>query len=110
MDIEDIRQFALQKNDVTEGFPFGESTLVFKVYNKMFLIASLDEQPLKISLKCNPEKALELREEHPDYIMPGYHLNKLHWNTIITTGITNALLIQMINDSYDLVLLKKKKL
>jgi predicted DNA-binding protein (MmcQ/YjbR family) len=103
MHIEDIRDHVLQKPSVTEGFPFGEDTLVFKVKEKIFLLASLESSPLQFNLKCDPAKAIELREEYPENILPGYHMNKKHWNTIIVDGsIPKKLLLQMIDDSYKL--------
>src|SRR5205085_12566743 len=108
MDIEQLRDYILQKPSVTEGFHFGEDTLVFKTNNKIFLLAGLDSNPLQFNVKCNPEKAIELREEYPGNILPGYHMNKKHWNTIIVDGtISNKLLKEMIDDSYELV--RKKK-
>lgn len=104
MDIETIREHALQLPDVTEGFPFGEDTLVFKVKGKIFLLAGLDSSPLSFNVKCDPEKALELREEYPEHVLPGYHMNKKHWNTIIAGGRLNRkILLSMIDDSYKLV-------
>jgi len=108
MDVEDIREVALQPGDVEEAFPFGESTLVFKVNNKIFLLLSLDEVPLRFNVKCDPDKAIELREEFPDNVLPGYHMNKKHWNTIIPQGLKRALIHEMITDSYELVAKKKK--
>ena len=103
MDIEQLRDYCLQKPGVEEGFPFDEETLVFKVNKKIFLLASLDEQPLQFNVKCAPQKAIELREEHPA-IVPGYHMNKKHWNTVIVDGSVPAkLLREMIDDSYALV-------
>jgi predicted DNA-binding protein (MmcQ/YjbR family) len=107
MDAEQIREYVLQKKAVTEGFPFGEDTLVFKVNNKMFLLLALNETPLRLNVKCNPDRAIELREEFPDVILPGYHMNKIHWNTIILSGIKTSLLKEMIDDSYELVGKKK---
>jgi predicted DNA-binding protein (MmcQ/YjbR family) len=106
MDIEEIRIYALQKDFVTEGFPFGGDTLVFKVKEKMFLLASLDKDPISMNLKCDPDKALELREEYPDAILPGYHMNKRHWNTVIIGGLNNSLIKEMIDESYLLVIKK----
>ncbi len=104
MDIESLRDYVLQKPGVTEGFPFGEDVLVFKVNNKLFLLVSLNKQPLQFNAKCNPDEALELREEYPDTVLPGYHMNKKHWNTIIINGmLTNKQLLQMIDNSYNLV-------
>ena len=106
MNIEELRTYALSKADVEECFPFGESTLVFKVKGKIFLLVSLYSQPLQFNAKCDPEKAVEWREQY-DCVQPGYHMNKKHWNTVSIDGsIPNRLLIEMINDSYSLV--KKK--
>jgi predicted DNA-binding protein (MmcQ/YjbR family) len=107
MNAEEIRVYALQKENVTEGFPFGGDTLVFKVYEKVFLLIGLDSIPLRFNVKCNPDRAIELREEYPDVILSGYHMNKKHWNTIIADGLKNDMLKQMIDDSYDLVKGKK---
>ncbi len=104
MDIESIREYCLSKPGVEETFPFGPDTLVFKVKNKVFLLISLDAQPLRFNVKCDPEYALELREEYPDTILPGYHMNKKHWNTIVVNGVlSKKLLMKMIDDSYVLV-------
>jgi predicted DNA-binding protein (MmcQ/YjbR family) len=107
MDIEAIQQYCLQKENVTEGFPFGGDTLVFKRMEKAFLLVSLDSIPLRCNVKCDPEKAIELREEYPEVILPGYHMNKKHWNTIIVEGVKSTLLKEMIDDSYGLVGKKK---
>ena len=104
MDIESLRDYVLQKHGVTESFPFGEDVLVFKVDNKLFLLVSLNLQPLQFNAKCNPDEALELREEYPDAVLPGYHMNKKHWNTVIINGtLTNKQLLDMIDNSYNLV-------
>jgi len=103
LDIESVREFCLKKPEVTESFPFGEDTLVFKVSGKIFLLAGLDEVPLRINLKCDPEKAVELREKY-DSVLPGYHMNKTHWNTIIIDdSFLRNELFEWINDSYLLV-------
>ena len=109
MNAEEIRNYVLEKNYVTESFPFGDGVLVFKVNNKMFLLLSLIEEPISFNVKCHPDKAVELREEYPELILPGYHMNKMHWNTVFPVGLKNALIIEMIDDSYDLVLKKKRK-
>lgn len=110
MDIEQLREYVLQKPSVTEGFPFGEDTLVFKVKEKIFLLTGLDSSPLRFNVKCDPDKAIELRDAFPDNILPGFHMNKKHWNTIVVDGgITQKLLKEMIDDSYDLVAKTKKK-
>ena len=108
MDIETLREYVLQKPMVTEGFPFGETTLVFKVNNKVFLLVPLDAGQLKFNVKCDPDKAIELRDEYPDAVLPGFHMNKKHWNTVIVDGaLSKKLLKEMIDDSYNLVAKKK---
>lgn len=102
MDIEKLREYCLKKKGVTEGFPFGEDTLVFKVTGKMFCLTNLTP-PLSVNLKCDPEQALELREEY-HFVRPGYHMNKKHWNTIDLDGVVNPKLVyNWIDDSYNLV-------
>ncbi len=104
MNAEDIRAYSLEKKNVEEGFPFGESTLVFKVSRKIFLLLALDAIPLQFNVKCQPDRAIELRDEYPENILPGYHMNKKHWNTIIVDGrLNNKILKEMIDDSYALV-------
>lgn len=108
MNIEQIRLYALSKPNVEESFPFGEDTLVFKVNGKIFLLTGLDNTPLQFNVKCNPERAIELREEFPENVLPGYHMNKKHWNTIVVNGRLNNKQIQsFIDDSYELVKGKK---
>lgn len=105
MNIEEIRAYCLAKKGTTEDFPFDETTLVFKVGGKIFALASLNESPLRINLKCEPAEAIKLREEY-SYIIPGYHMNKKHWNTVILQVETPTRLIQkLIDDSYNLILL-----
>ncbi|MBL4678365.1 MAG: MmcQ/YjbR family DNA-binding protein [Mucilaginibacter sp.] len=102
MNIEDLRDYCLAKPGVTEGFPFGEETLVFKVGEKLFLLTGLGDNSFNV--KCNPEKAVELREQFTE-VRPGYHMNKKHWNTVRTDGsLTNKQLQEMVDHSYDLVL------
>jgi predicted DNA-binding protein (MmcQ/YjbR family) len=109
MNIEAIREYILQKPSVTEGFPFGEDTLVFKVKDKIFLLAGLDNSPLQFNVKCDPDKAIELRDEYPESVLPGYHMNKKHWNTILVDGRLSAKqLKEMIDDSYALVAPKNR--
>lgn len=104
MNIDSFRDYCLTKKGVTEELPFGPDTLVFKVMGKMFALASLDEVPLRVNLKCDPDKALQLREEHEDSILPGYHMNKQHWNTLILDGRLNPKLVFELTDhSYELV-------
>ena len=103
MDIESIRDYCLAKGEVTEGFPFGETVLVFKVKGKIFLLASLDTPVLQFNVKCDPEIAIEWREEYAA-VQPGYHMNKKMWNTVIMDGTVPARIVrQMIDDSYVLV-------
>lgn len=110
IDAETIREYVLQKKDVTEGFPFGENALVFKTNNKMFLLLSLSSIPLKFNAKSEPDKAIELREEYAESILPGYHMNKKHWNTIILDGrVPQKIIFQLIDDSYSLVAKEIKK-
>lgn len=102
MNIEELREYCLSKKGVTESFPFDEVTLVFKVMNKMFALTSLDEA-LRVNLKCDPDKAIELREKYPA-VIPGYHMNKKLWNTVIIDGSIPSIKIKnWIDDSYDLV-------
>jgi len=102
MNIEEFREYCISKPGVTEEFPFGETTLVFKVMGKMFALTNL-EGDWNLILKCDPARAIELREEHPA-ILPGYHMNKAHWNTVIMDGSLSAKLIrEMIDHSYQLV-------
>src|ERR1700712_1143622 len=103
MDLETIRKYCLEKKSTTESFPFGETTLVFKVSGKVFLLMGLDNQPLQFNVKCDPEKAEELREEYSS-VTPGFHMNKKHWNTVVLNGqIPLKKIREMIDDSYELV-------
>ena len=104
MNIEEFRSYCLHKKGVTESFPFDETTLVFKVLNKMFALSGLNSQPFQINLKCDPERAIGLREEYDGFIYPGFHMNKKHWNTIEAEELPNSLLIDLIDHSYDLVI------
>ena len=104
MHIEELREYILQKSLVTEGFPFGEDTLVFKVKEKIFLLTGLNSSLLQFNVKCDPDKAIQLREEYPGCVLPGYHMNKKHWNTIIVNGtLSKKQLKEMIDHSYQLV-------
>ncbi|MEO6682459.1 MAG: MmcQ/YjbR family DNA-binding protein [Ginsengibacter sp.] len=108
MNIEELRNYALSLEDVTEGFPFGEDTLVFKVKEKIFLLTSLASAPLRFNVKCDPDLAIELRERY-DSVLPGYHMNKKHWNTIIIDGTFSKKQVEeFVLHSYDLVLKKKR--
>src|SRR3989454_5408936 len=103
MDLESFREYCLTKTGATEGAPFGETVVVFKVGGKMFALAALDEIPATVNLKCDPDLALELRDRY-EQVQPGYHMNKKHWNTVeIGSGVPEAELRKMIEHSYDLV-------
>lgn len=104
MDIETFRNYCLDKKGVTEELPFGPDNLVFKLMGKMFALAGLDEVPLRVNLKCDPERVITLREEYPVNILPGYHMNKKHWNTMIIDGrLDQEFVDELIEHSYDLV-------
>ena len=109
MDIETLRSYCISKKGVSEDFPFDDVTLVFKVMGKMFALVSLERLPLQVNLKCNPEKAIALREEHDGAILPGYHMSKVHWNTLIVEKISPKLILELIDHSYDLVVSKLTK-
>ena len=102
MHIEEFRDYCLLKPGVTDETPFGPDTLVFKVGGKLFALTNINTFG-SINLKCDPERAAELREQH-DYVQPGYHMNKKHWNTVlIGTGATDQQLREWTDHSYDLV-------
>ena len=103
MNIEEIREYCLAKPAVTEGFPFNDTALVFKVAGKMFALLDLSEDSRGISLKCDPELAIELREQHPE-VTGAYHFNKKHWNGVNLKGnISDVQLKEWIDHSYDIV-------
>jgi len=103
MNVEDIRNYSLAKEQVEESFPFGNDTLVFKVKGKIFLLLFLNTSPNQFNVKCGPDRAVELRESY-DCVKPGYHMNKKHWNTVILDGTLSRLqLLEMIDHSYQLV-------
>lgn len=102
MNIEEFREYCMGKPGVSERFPFDEETLVFKVMNRMFALTPLDET-FRFTLKCEPHNALYLREQHP-CVIPAYHMNKKHWNTILVDGtVSDSTLKSWIDDSYNLV-------
>ena len=108
MNIEELRDYCFTKDNVEEGFPFGETTLVFKRNEKIFFLLTLDTLPIQFNVKCNPEKAIEFRETY-DCVKPGYHMNKKHWNTVILDGTLNwNQITEMIDHSYELVVKGKK--
>ncbi len=113
MNIESLREYCLSKPGTTESFPFDENTLVFKVAGKMFLLTDL-EGDFSINLKCDPEKAMELREQY-DAVIPGYHMHKRYWNTVIIDGsVPDSILKEWIDHSYNEVVkslpMSKRKL
>jgi predicted DNA-binding protein (MmcQ/YjbR family) len=109
MNIESLREYCLSKPDSEETLPFGPDTLVFKVNGKAFLLVGLDEEQLSFNVKCDPDKVVELREEY-SCVLPGYHMNKKHWNTIVVDGsVSSKQLKEWIDWSYELVSAKKKK-
>ena len=104
MNLETIREYCLKKKGrITEGFPFGEGVLVFKVNGKMFLLSNVNDHPISLNLKCDPEHAIELRERY-EAVTPGYHMNKKHWITVVLDGsMPGKELFAMVDHSYELV-------
>ena len=110
MHIEAFREYCLTKKGVTESFPFDESTLVFKVMGKMFALSGLERLPAQANLKCDPDRSVELRAQYDGLILPGYHMSKLHWNTVlIDAGLPPELIRELIDHSYELVVAKFSK-
>lgn len=110
MNIEGLREYCISKAGVSESFPFDEETLVFKVMDKMFALTGLNKE-LFVNLKCDPDKAIELRQEF-NCVSPGYHMSKKHWNTVIIDGSVSVDQVkEWIDDSYNLIVagLTKKK-
>ncbi len=111
MNLETLRVYCLSKAHTSEHLPFDDKTLVFKVGTKMFALIDIDDAR-SVNLKCDPERALALREEHAE-IQPGYHMNKMHWNTVsVVDTLSDDFIKELINHSYDLVfqsLSKKEK-
>ncbi|OON80856.1 MmcQ/YjbR family DNA-binding protein [Streptomyces tsukubensis] len=102
MEPGELKKFCLSFNAAVEEFPFNPTTSVFKVCGKVFALTDLDGEPLTVSLKCDPDEAVGLRAAHPE-IIPGYHLNKRHWNTVTVGPLPGRLVRELIEDSYDLV-------
>jgi predicted DNA-binding protein (MmcQ/YjbR family) len=99
-----LRALCLSFDAAVEDFPFNPETSVFKVQGKLFALTNLDAKPLTVNLKCEPEDAIRLRAEHPGLIVPGYHMNKRHWNTVtVDGGLPDRLVRELVEDSYDLV-------
>ncbi|GAA4433367.1 MmcQ/YjbR family DNA-binding protein [Ravibacter arvi] len=104
MNAESVRDFCLEQPHVTEDLPFGPETVVFRIGGKIFLLLSLDTEALSFNVKCDPERAEELRERHPGVVRPGFHMNKKHWNTVEPKeGTSDSILKEWILHSYDLV-------
>ncbi|GLR20130.1 MmcQ/YjbR family DNA-binding protein [Portibacter lacus] len=109
MDIETFRFYCLSKKGITEETPFGPDTLVYKVMTKMFALTSLNEAEFRCNLKCDPDYALELRNEYSD-IIPGWHMSKKHWNTVYCEReLDDKLIKKLIDHSYELVVSKLTK-
>ncbi len=103
MNIEQLRSYCINKKGVEECLPFGPDTLVFKVMGKVFLLCGLENNPIAFNAKCDPERAIALREKYAS-VQPGYHMNKTHWNTISADGeLSLKQLQELIDHSYDLV-------
>ncbi len=103
MHVEAFREYCLSKKGATEGFPFDQDTLVFKVMGKMFAVVPLERSPSQANLKCDPERALELREQFDGRILPGYHMSKAHWNTLYLEQLPEGLIHKLTDHSYDLI-------
>ena len=109
MNFDSLRAYCLAKKEVTEGTPFGPDVLVFKVAGKMFALTGIGDHPTTVNLKCDPERAIELRERH-EAVQPGYHMNKTHWNTVVLDGsLSDAELRELIDHSYTLIVQSLKK-
>ena len=103
MNLEELRNYCLSKKGVEETLPFRPDTLVYKVMGKVFLLTGFEYNPIQFNIKCNPEKAIELREQF-SCIIPAYHMNKKHWITVISDGsLSNKFIEELINESYSLV-------
>lgn len=103
MNIEELREYCLGKPFTEDTFPFDESTLVMKVMGKMFLLVDIYEKPVAFNVKCDPEKAIALREQY-SFVIPGFHMSKTHWNTVICeSGLSKKLIKEWIDHSYEMV-------
>ena len=109
MNIEEFRDYCLGKKGVTEELPFGPDALVFKVMGKMFALSALERLPPQVNLKCDPERAIALRETYDGTIIPGYHMSKTHWNTLLLNELPPKLITELVDHSYDLVVSKFTK-
>ncbi|MBD0778358.1 MmcQ/YjbR family DNA-binding protein [Maribacter sp. ANRC-HE7] len=109
MNIEEFREYCISKKGITEEFPFDEKTLVFKVMGKMFALVALERLPSQVNLKCDPERAIALREEYDGDVIPGYHMSKVHWNTVLLGNLPPKLILDLVDHSHDLVVSKFTK-
>ncbi|MFI6334449.1 MmcQ/YjbR family DNA-binding protein [Streptomyces sp. NPDC050535] len=101
---KELRALCLSFNATVEDFPFNPETSVFKVLGKLFALTNLGARPLTVNLKCDPDDAVRLRGEYPGLVIPGYHMNKRHWNTVTVDGeLPDRLVRELVEDSYDLV-------
>lgn len=108
MDLDTFRTYCLKKKGTTEETPFGPDTLVYKVMGKIFAITGF-KKPLQVNLKCDPERVIELREEYEE-VLPGYHMNKTHWNTVVSKGkMSDKMLKELTDQSYELIVKSLKK-
>lgn len=103
MHLEELHEYCLSRPFATEEMPFGEDIVVFKIANKIFALMWLDKEPYGFNVKCDPEKAIELREAYPDHVRPGYHMNKTHWNTIYLGALPSDFYKKQIDHSYELI-------
>jgi predicted DNA-binding protein (MmcQ/YjbR family) len=101
---DDLHELCLSFPGTSSDEPFGPETIVYRVVGKLFALVPKASDPVRMNLKCDPWLAAQLREEHPTAVLPGYHMNKRHWNTVVDDGSIDAdLIVSMIEDSYDLV-------
>jgi predicted DNA-binding protein (MmcQ/YjbR family) len=105
MNIEELRSYCLSKQGATEDLPFGDDVLAFRIASKIFALSNLKEERPSVNLKCDPILAIQLREKYPGDVIPGYHMNKKHWNTVyLESAMKDSYLKHLVNHSYELVL------
>lgn len=105
MYVDELREYLLSRPRATEDTPFGPDVLVYRVGDrgKMFALLALEREPLAVNLKCDPERAVRLRERYPDDVLPGYHMDKRHWNTVVLDGVPSDELREMVDHSWELI-------